>query len=59
MGLDSGERLIDLLLAALIVGALPGSAAWALGLIVGIDLLFGGWSLIAMALAARRLARTT
>lgn len=46
--------IIDLLLAALIIWALPGSAVWALGLIVGIDLLFGGWALIAMALAARR-----
>ncbi len=46
--------VVDLLLAGLIVWALPGSAVWALGLIVGIDLLFGGWSLIAMALTARR-----
>lgn len=46
--------VVDLVLAGLIVWALPGSAIWALGLIVGIDLLFGGWSLIAMALGARR-----
>ena len=46
--------VVDLVLAGLIVSALPGSAVWALGLIVGIDLLFGGWSLIAVALAARR-----
>ena len=45
--------VVDLVLAGLIVWALPGSAVWALGLIVGIDLLFGGWSLIAMALSAR------
>ena len=43
----------DLLLAAIIVWALPSSAVWAVGLIVGIDLVFGGWSLIAMAMAAR------
>lgn len=43
---------LDLFLAGLIVWALPGSAVWALGLIVGIDLIFAGWSLIAMALAA-------
>jgi len=48
--------VVDLALAALIVWALPGSAVWALGLIVGIDLLFGGWSLIAIALSARRQA---
>lgn len=46
--------VVDLLLAGLIVWALPGSAVWALGLIMGIDLLFGGWSLIAMALSARK-----
>jgi len=44
--------ILDLLLAGLIVWALPASALWALGLIVGIDLVFGGWSLIAMAIAA-------
>lgn len=53
-GWTLANGLIDLLLAALIIWALPGSAVWALGLIIGIDLLFGGWSLIAMALAARR-----
>jgi uncharacterized membrane protein HdeD (DUF308 family) len=43
---------IDLLLAAIIILALPGSVAWILGLLVGIDLLFGGSSLIAIAFAA-------
>ena len=47
--------LIDLVLAAIIYTGLPGSAAWALGLLVGINMLFGGVSLIAMALHARRL----
>ena len=46
--------VIDLVLAALILTGLPGSSAWALGLLVGIDLVFGGCSLIAMALAARQ-----
>jgi uncharacterized membrane protein HdeD (DUF308 family) len=32
---------------------LPGSAAWALGLIAGISVLINGWSYIAIALAAR------
>jgi uncharacterized membrane protein HdeD (DUF308 family) len=45
--------VIDLILAAVILGGLPGSAAWALGLLLGIDLVFGGASLIAMALAAK------
>ncbi|HJT08719.1 MAG TPA: HdeD family acid-resistance protein [Stellaceae bacterium] len=46
--------VIDLVLAALVLAGLPGSSAWALGLLVGIDLVFGGSSLIAMALAARQ-----
>ena len=45
---------VDLLLAALILTGLPGAFAWALGLLLGIDLVFGGASLIAMALAARQ-----
>ena len=46
--------VIDLVLAAAILMGLPGSSVWALGLLVGIDLVFGGSSLIAMALAARQ-----
>ncbi len=46
--------IMDLLIAAMIIAALPGSAAWAIGLLVGLNLLFGGASLIGMALAARQ-----
>jgi uncharacterized membrane protein HdeD (DUF308 family) len=46
--------LLDILIAAMIIAGLPGSAAWAIGLLVGINLLFGGASLIGMALAARK-----
>lgn len=45
--------VLDLLLAALIINWLPHSAAWVLGLLLGIDLIFAGIGLIAMALAAR------
>ena len=45
--------IMDLLIAFVIVAGLPGSALWAVGLLVGINLLFGGVSLIGMALAAR------
>ena len=45
--------ITDLILAAIIIAGLPGTAAWALGLLVGINMLFGGWALIAMALHAR------
>src|SRR2546421_7845567 len=45
--------LMDLLISFLIISGLPGSAEWAIGLLVGINLLFGGATLIGMALAAR------
>ena len=46
-------------IAALAVGVLialglPDSAEWALGLLVGINLLFSGWSYVFLALAGRR-----
>jgi len=46
-------------IAALAVGViiamgLPESAVWALGLLVGINLLFSGWSYVFLALAGRR-----
>jgi len=45
--------IIDLALAAFIFAGLPGTAAWAIGVLVGVNLLFGGAALIAMALQAR------
>jgi len=48
--------IVNLLLAVLIFQGWPNSAAWVLGLLVGINLVFGGVSLIMTALAARRLA---
>src|SRR5262249_34951617 len=45
--------VVDLVLGGIIFAGLPGSAAWALGLLVGINMIFGGVALIAMALHAR------
>ena len=45
--------VIDLILAAIIFAGLPGTAAWAIGLLVGINMVFGGAALIAVALHAR------
>ncbi len=45
---------INLLLAAYLLTGLPGTAGWVLGLVVGINLVFSGVSLTAMALAVRR-----
>jgi uncharacterized membrane protein HdeD (DUF308 family) len=46
--------VMDLVLAVLVLAGFPASAAWAIGLLVGIDMLIGGWALIAMALHARK-----
>jgi uncharacterized membrane protein HdeD (DUF308 family) len=45
--------IVDLILAGLILAGLPGTAAWAIGLIVGVNLLFGGVALVALAMQAR------
>jgi uncharacterized membrane protein HdeD (DUF308 family) len=51
--------VVDLILAAIILIGLPGTAAWAIGLLVGINMIFGGSALIAMALHARDIAPRT
>jgi len=48
--------IVDLILAGIIFAGLPGTAAWALGLLVGINLVFGGTAMIGMALAAKHTA---
>ena len=45
--------LMDIMISFFIIAGLPGSALWAIGLMVGINLLIGGTALIGMALAAR------
>ena len=45
--------VFDLVIAAMILAGLPGSAGWAIGLLVGINMVFGGASLIGMAIAAK------
>jgi len=48
--------IVDLVLAGLIFFGLPSSAGWAIGLLVGINLIFGGCALSAMALQARNIS---
>jgi uncharacterized membrane protein HdeD (DUF308 family) len=50
--------IVDLILAGIIFAGLPGTAAWAIGLLVGINMVFGGSALIAMALHARNITPT-
>ncbi len=45
--------VIDLFFAGVVIAGLPGTLVWVLGLVVGIDMIFGGASLIAMAMSAR------
>jgi uncharacterized membrane protein HdeD (DUF308 family) len=46
--------IIDIVLAGIILAGLPGTAAWAIGLLIGINFVFGGSALISMALHARQ-----
>ena len=48
--------VVDLVLGAMILAGLPSTAIWAIGLLVGINMVFGGSALIAMALHARNTA---
>jgi len=54
-GFMLASGIVDLVLAAIIYAGLPGTAAWAIGLMVGINMLFGGVALIALALRARHI----
>jgi uncharacterized membrane protein HdeD (DUF308 family) len=48
--------VVDLALAAIILAGFPGSALWVLGLLIGINLVFNGCALVAVALGARSAA---
>ena len=49
--------IVTLVLGAMIWESWPDSAFWVLGLFLGIELLFAGWSWVLTALAVRTLAR--
>lgn len=48
--------IVDLVLGAMIFAGLPSTAVWAIGLLVGINMIFGGTALAAMAVHARSAA---
>jgi len=50
--------VLSIVIAVLVIGDLPSSAAWAIGLLVGIQLLFDGIALIATAMAGKKLAES-
>ena len=45
--------IVDIVISFLVITGLPSSADWAIGVLVGINLLFGGSTLIGIAMAAR------
>ena len=54
-GFMLASGIVDLILAAVIFVGLPGTATWAIGVLVGINMVFGGSALIAMAMHAREI----
>jgi uncharacterized membrane protein HdeD (DUF308 family) len=56
-GLLGLSGIAGLLVGILILAKFPSSADWAIGLLVGIDLIFAGWTLTSIALLGKDLAR--
>jgi len=56
-GLLGLSGIAGLLIGILILAELPSSADWAIGLLVGIDLIFAGWTLTSVALLGKDLSR--
>jgi uncharacterized membrane protein HdeD (DUF308 family) len=57
-GLVGLSGVAGLLVGILILAKLPESSDWAIGLLVGIDLIFAGWTLISVALIGKDLTRS-
>lgn len=57
-GLLGLSGVAGLLIGILVLAELPSSADWAIGLLVGIDLIFAGWTLVSVALLGKDLARS-
>jgi uncharacterized membrane protein HdeD (DUF308 family) len=58
-GLVGLSGLAGLIVGILILAKFPSSADWAIGLLVGIDLIFAGWTLTSVALVGKDLSRST
>jgi uncharacterized membrane protein HdeD (DUF308 family) len=56
-GLLGLSGIAGLLVGILILAKLPESSDWAIGLLVGIDLIFAGWTLTSVALVGKELAK--
>jgi uncharacterized membrane protein HdeD (DUF308 family) len=55
-GLVGLSGIAGLLIGILVLVEFPSSADWAIGLLVGIDLIFAGWTLTSVALVGKDLA---
>jgi uncharacterized membrane protein HdeD (DUF308 family) len=53
-GWVTASGILSLVLAIYIGSQFPTSALWVIGLLVGIEMMFSGWSFVMLALAARR-----
>lgn len=56
-GLMGLSGFCGLLIGILVLVKFPSSADWAIGLLVGIDLIFAGWTLTSIALVGKDLAK--
>ena len=56
-GLVGLSGLAGLLIGILVLAKFPSSADWAIGLLVGIDLIIAGWTLTSVALVGKDLSR--
>lgn len=57
-GLLGLSGFAGLLIGILVLAKFPSSADWAIGLLVGIDLIFAGWTLTSVALLGKELSRS-
>jgi uncharacterized membrane protein HdeD (DUF308 family) len=57
-GLLGLSGVAGLLIGILVLAKFPSSADWAIGLLVGIDLIFAGWTLTSVALLGKELSRS-
>jgi uncharacterized membrane protein HdeD (DUF308 family) len=58
-GLVGLSGVAGLLIGILVLAKFPSSADWAIGLLVGIDLIFAGWTLTSVALVGKDLSRAS
>lgn len=58
-GLVGLSGICGLLVGILVIAEFPSSADWAIGLLLGIDLIFAGWALVSAALVGKDLSRAS